>query len=131
MTDRSCHGSHLRLLVRPSGNNHPNGQENDRNDLQSSKPLPPYVAGCQCGNASTGSEDNMYRNRDIVAECMVVQHVDGEEEEDIDQPPADGDAVRSKEEGWAVGVELGKVAGGSNEDELYKGQEGPLKTLEQ
>lgn len=73
----------------------------------------------------------MYRNRDIVAECMVVQHVDGEEEEDIDQPPADGDTVRSEEEGWPVGVELGEVAGGSDEDELHKGQEGPLKTLEQ
>jgi hypothetical protein len=73
----------------------------------------------------------MYRHGDVIAERMVVQHIDGEEEEDVDQPAAEGNAVRSEKEWGAVGVELGDVASGGNEDELNEGQERPLEILEQ
>jgi hypothetical protein len=62
---------------------------------------------------------------DVVAESMVVQDVDGEEQDDIDEPAADGDAVRSEEEGGTAWIELRDVAGSGNEDELDKGQERP------
>ena len=121
--------THLGLLVRPSGNNDPNGQENDCYDLQTCEPLAPQVAGGQRGDAPARPEYDMYRNGDVVAERMVVQHVDGEEEEDVDQPAAEGHAVRSEEEGRAVGVELGDVACDGHEDELNKGQEGPFEDV--
>lgn len=62
---------------------------------------------------------------DVVAEGMVVQDVDGEEQEDIDEPAADGDAVWSEEERGPAWVELREVARGGNEDELDEGQERP------
>jgi hypothetical protein len=120
------HSTHLCLLVRPGGNDDPNGQKDDRNDLQAREPLAPDVAGGQGGDAPAGAEDDVYGDGDVVAEGMVVQHVDGEEEEDVDQPAAEGHTVRSKEEGRAVRVELGDVARGGHEDELYEGEEGPF-----
>lgn len=66
----------------------------------------------------------MYGDRYIVAKCVVVQHIDGEEQEDVDEPTADGNAVGPEEEGGSVGVELGEVACDGDEDELHKSQEG-------
>ena len=71
----------------------------------------------------------MHGNRDIVAEGMVVQHIDAEEENDIDQPASEWNLVRSDEERRSSLVELGEVAGGSHKDELNKSQEGPAGGL--
>lgn len=64
----------------------------------------------------------MYGDRDVVAKRVVVQHVDREEQDDVDQPAADGDTVRSEEERGSVSVQLGYVARDGHEDELHKGQ---------
>lgn len=66
----------------------------------------------------------MHRYRYVVAECMVVQDVDAEEQDDVDQPAADGHLVGRNEERRARGVELGDVAGDGHEEELDKRQEG-------
>lgn len=58
---------------------------------------------------------------------MVVEHVDTEEQDDIDDPAADGHSVRREEERWTLRVELGYVSGNSNEEELNKGQKRPLR----
>lgn len=60
----------------------------------------------------------MYRHRDIVAESMVVQHVDGEEKCDVNEPSANRNPVRLEEKWWPRYVELRDVSSGSNEDEL-------------
>lgn len=63
----------------------------------------------------------MHGDRDIVAEGVIVQHIDAEKENDIDQPASEGDLVRSDEE-WRSGfVELGKVACSGHKDELNEG----------
>lgn len=112
------------MLVRPGGDNHPNGQERHGQHLDAREALAPEVAGGQGGDAPAGAQDDVDGDGDVVAEGMVVQDVDGEEQEDVDEPAADGDAVRSEEEGRPAGIELGDVAGDGHEDELDEGQEG-------
>lgn len=65
----------------------------------------------------------MHRNRDIVAEGMVVQRVDAEEEHNVDQPAPDGHLVGSQEERRPRLVELGDVPRDGDEEELNKSQE--------
>lgn len=48
----------------------------------------------------------MYRNRDVVAERMIIQDVYGEEQCDVDQPPANWYAVRLEEERRPLDIEL-------------------------
>lgn len=54
---------------------------------------------------------------------MVVQHVDAEEEQDIDEPAAKRDDIRSHEEGRPCPVELRNVTSDGDEQELNKGDE--------
>lgn len=55
---------------------------------------------------------------------MVVQDVYAEEEDDVDDPPAEGDAVRLEEEGRARAVKLRGEADDGDEKELDTGKEG-------
>lgn len=64
----------------------------------------------------------MYRNRYIVAECMIVQDIYCEEEGDVYKPALDRDAVRLEEKGWAFDIELGGIANRCDEDKLDKGE---------
>jgi hypothetical protein len=52
----------------------------------------------------------MYWHRYIVAECVVVENVDCEEEGDVYKPALYRDAIWLEEEGGAVDIELRGVA---------------------
>ena len=66
----------------------------------------------------------MHRHRDIIAECMVVQHIDAEEQDNIDQPPSNRDLVLFEEEGRTCSVKLRWEANDRHEEELDKREEG-------
>lgn len=66
----------------------------------------------------------MYRNRYVVAKCMVVQGIDAEEQHNIDEPTFQWDFVGSKEMRWSGFVELRYVARDGDEQELDECQEG-------
>lgn len=68
----------------------------------------------------------MYRYGYIVAECVVVQDVDAEEEHDIDQPPPDGDAIRLQEERRPFAIKLRGEPDDGHEEELDEGKESAL-----
>lgn len=65
----------------------------------------------------------MNRNRDIVAKCMVVHDIDSEEEDDVDEPSAQGHLIGCYEEWRPRPVELSDVSRRCHEKELHKGQE--------
>lgn len=65
----------------------------------------------------------MDRHGDIVAKRMIVEHIDAEEEHNVDQPAADGNSVRRNEERRAARVELGDVTGDRHEKELDEREE--------
>jgi hypothetical protein len=48
----------------------------------------------------------MYRHRNIVAERVVIEHINAEEQDNVNQPAPDGDFVRLEEEWRALRVEL-------------------------
>ena len=48
--------------------------------------LAPSVADQHRHHATTASEDDMNGHRDVAAEGVVVQHVDGEEHGDVGYP---------------------------------------------
>ena len=58
---------------------------------------------------------------DVVAESMVIQYVDAEEEHNVDQPAADRHAVGLDEERRARQIELRDVPGDSHEEEWHEG----------
>lgn len=60
----------------------------------------------------------MYRDGNVVAESMVVQHIDCEEEKYVNEPPSYWYSVRFEEEGRFCLVELGSIASCSYEEEL-------------
>lgn len=59
-------------------------------------------------HASTTTKNNVYGNRDIIAEGEVIEKVDGKEEHNIREPPSQGHSSGSEEEG---GVCYGEVRG--------------------
>lgn len=65
----------------------------------------------------------MNRHGYVVAKGMIVQHVDGKEQQDIDEPSAKRDDVGSKEKGRARFIELGYIASDSDEQELKESYE--------
>lgn len=65
----------------------------------------------------------MNRNRNIVAESVVVKDIDAEEEDDIDNPATNRDLVRRQKERRPGDVELRNVARDSHEEELHKCKE--------
>ena len=64
----------------------------------------------------------MDRHGDVVAEGVVIQHINAEEKYDVDQPTADRDSVWLDEEWRTCKIELRDIACDSDEEELYKGQ---------
>jgi hypothetical protein len=60
----------------------------------------------------------VYRNRYVVAECMVVQHINREEERDIDEPSSDWHTIRLEEERWSGFIELRHISSCCDEYEL-------------
>lgn len=65
----------------------------------------------------------MNRDGDIVAEGMIVQHVDAEEQNNVEDPSTDGNLVGGQEEWRPRAIKLGYITRDSNEEELHKGQE--------
>lgn len=65
----------------------------------------------------------MNRHGYVVAKGMVVQHIDGEEQQDIDEPSAKRDDVWSKEERRTRFIELRYIASDGDEQKLNKGYE--------
>lgn len=72
----------------------------------------------------------MYRNGNIVAECMVVEGVDAEEQHYVDQPAFQGNLVRPDEQRRSGLVELGDVARDGNEEELDEGEKSATGRLD-
>jgi hypothetical protein len=70
----------------------------------------------------------VHRHRNVVAEGVIVEHVDAEEECDADQPARDGDLVRLEEEGRAPAVELARQTDDGHEEKLNECEEGSCKT---
>lgn len=66
-------------------------------------------------------------DRYIVTECMIIQDIDREEEEDVEHPAADRDTVRLEEQRGSGSIELGDVSGGGHEEELDKSQQRPCR----
>lgn len=66
----------------------------------------------------------MYWYRNVVAERVVVQKIDGKEQQYIDEPSSNRDSIGSKKEGRPATVELRKVASDRHEKKLNEGQEG-------
>lgn len=60
-------------------------------------------------------------HRNIIAECMVVEDVDGEEQHNIDHPAAQGDLVGRNEETTAL-IKLSDKPCHGDKDELDKSQ---------
>ena len=65
----------------------------------------------------------MNGHRDVIAKCVIVQDVDGEEEDNVDQPPLNWYLVGCHEERRSSSVELSNISGGSYKTELHKRQE--------
>lgn len=56
----------------------------------------------------------------VVAKCMVIQHVDGKEQQDVNEPSAKRDDVGRKEERRARFIELRYIASDGDEQKLNK-----------
>lgn len=65
----------------------------------------------------------MNRNRDIVAEREVVEHVDDEEQCDAREPSYHGNSSGSEEEGWMGGGEVSGPCEQGCYGKLNKGDE--------
>ena len=115
--------SYLGLSIRPSGGDDADGEQHDSHELYARVSLPPD-APCNHGcNTSSRSENDVDRDRNIIAESMVVQGVDAEEQHNVDQPAPQRHLVRSKEERRSRLVELRDVARDGNEEKLDESQE--------
>jgi hypothetical protein len=64
----------------------------------------------------------VHRDRDVVAESMVVQDIDSEEQCDIDKPPTNRYSIKLKEQRRSGHFKLGYVARGRDKDKLHKGE---------
>lgn len=62
----------------------------------------------------------MDRHGYVVAKCMIVQHVDGKEQQDVDEPSAKRNDVGRKKERWTRYIELRYIASDGDEQELNK-----------
>ena len=60
----------------------------------------------------------MYGNRYVVAKCMIVQNIYGEEQDNIDQPATYRDSIRLEEVRRSASIELGGVSRNGHKDEL-------------
>lgn len=72
----------------------------------------------------------MNRDRNIVAEGMVVQCIDAKEQHNVDKPAFQWYFVRSKEKGWSCLVELRDIACDGDKYKLDKRQEGTAGGLD-
>ena len=60
----------------------------------------------------------MYGNRYVVAKYMIVQHIYGEEQDDIDQPAAYRHSIRLEEMRRSASIELRDESGDGHKEEL-------------
>lgn len=65
----------------------------------------------------------MNRHGYVVAKGMIVQHIDGEEQQDINEPSAKRDDIGSKEERRTRYIELRYIASNGDEQKLNKSYE--------
>lgn len=65
---------------------------------------------------------------DVVAERMIVQEVDGEEENNVEDPATDRDLVRCKKEPTIL-IELSDESCHSDKKKLHKCQKGSYNML--
>ena len=85
VSTQSCEGNrqseaiYLGLRVGPCREDDTKGEQKYCDDLNTRISLPPEIAGSHGRNTSSRSEDDMHGDRDIIAEGMVVQHIDTEE----------------------------------------------------
>lgn len=70
----------------------------------------------------------MDRHGYVVAKGMIVQHIDGKEQQDINEPSAKRDDVGRKEERWTRFIELRKIASDGDEQKLNESYERPYVT---
>lgn len=71
----------------------------------------------------------MNRDGNAVAESMVVQDIDGEEENDIDHPPPQRNSIRLQKEGRSAPIELCDISRDGYKDELHKREQGACDVL--
>lgn len=62
----------------------------------------------------------MNRYRDVIAEGMVVQDIDSEEQNNVDSPSTEGDFSRRQEKRWPLMIELRYIAGHGDKSKLNK-----------
>lgn len=60
----------------------------------------------------------MYRHGNVVAEGVVVQHIDREEERNVYEPALDWNPIRFEEERRAFNVKMGGIADRCDEYKL-------------
>jgi hypothetical protein len=85
-------------------------------------PLAIKIAGCHGRDTSTRSKDDMNWNGNIITEGVIVEDIDGEEENNVEYPTTDGNLVRCKEEATVL-IKLSDESRHSDEEKLNKGQE--------
>ena len=90
--------SYLGLCVRPRGQDNAHSQHYDRKNLNARVSLPPQIPSRHGGDTPARPKNDVNRDRYIVAEGVVVEYIDAEEEHNVDEPPADGYFVRGQEE---------------------------------
>jgi len=72
----------------------------------------------------------MYRYRDIVTECVIIQYIDSEKQQYIDQPSANWNPIGFEEEWRSLQVELRAIAGTCYKEELHECQKGSFGLLD-
>lgn len=66
----------------------------------------------------------MHWDRDVVAECVVIEHIDAEEQNNVDEPATDRNLVRLEKEWRTLRIELRRQPDDGDEEELDECQEG-------
>ncbi len=114
---------YLALGIGPGSGNHTHCEQKHRHHLNARVSLPIEASSKHSCDTTAGAQNDVHRDRDVVAEGMVVQRVDAEEEDNVDQPASDRDLVRLEVEGRARSVELLRKADNRDEEELDERKE--------
>lgn len=64
----------------------------------------------------------MYWDRNVIVESIVVQNIDGEKQQDVNQPPTKWHLSRRDKEWRLRVVKLGDISSNGNKNELDKCQ---------
>jgi hypothetical protein len=121
--DMGRDSKYLGLRIGPSRSDDAHGEQEHCGNLDPRVFLAiqtPCDHGC---DAASRPQDDVHWNRDVVAEGVVVEHVDAEKQHNVDEPSADRDAVRLEEKGRTLRIELRWQPDGGDKGELDKGQE--------